>query len=355
MLRQVDGELRELASGVDALYLSGRAALSAELVGRLEAGRGLAETSGSSVSYRFGGEDWEIAPRGVGKYRFRLDHHRGMVGLSVSEKLPAISVQPRSEFLHGAGAEEAVEWFRQVIEAECGAVLFSAKRLDLHADWQGWDLVGDDRHRFICRARARDTHEEGEDFTGLEFGRRSTGTVCARIYDKTVESAKKGTGFWKDIWGPAFDPDVPVLRVEFELGRQGLREYGINSPESAVAAAGSLWMDLTQNWLSYRVATSDQTKARWPVAPEWERISRASLTEDVQGIDRMYTGKRRGELEKLAPGLMGYLAGFAALRRTSKWHDTVFDLGRFVRWYEDRTGVGFATRVADRVKAYGLP
>jgi len=347
--------LTELASGIDALYLSGRVSLGTELLHRLEVGRGQAETVGKALPFRFGQTDWELAPRSMGKYRFWLIHPRGMVGLTASSKLPAVSIQPRSEFLHGAGPQVAFEWFRDVIEDECGVVPFTVKRLDLHADWQGWVLEGDDRHRFVCQGMALDTHEDGNTFTGFEFGQRKSGTVCARIYDKTVESAKKGTAFWHDIWGSAFDPQLPVLRVEFELGRQGLREYGIDWPQDAIDAAGSLWMDLTTRWLSYRDPTQDHTKSRWSIAPEWEQVSRASLTQGAQGIERMYAGRRRGDLRKLAPGLMGYLAGFAALADAADWPEVVGPLGQFVRMYGASGGLHFRDRVAEKRQAYGLP
>ena len=36
--------------------------------------------------------------------------------------------------------------------------------------------------------------EESEEFNGLQFGKRGSQTISARIYDKTVESAKEGLG-----------------------------------------------------------------------------------------------------------------------------------------------------------------
>lgn len=99
----------------------------------------------------------------------------------------------------------------------------TASGLDLYADWQGWDLVSENRHQFMGRASRRDTHEEDGTLTGFEFGRRKTATLAARIYDKTLQVHEKGLDWWPAVWGPAFDPANRIWRVEFEFGREGLR------------------------------------------------------------------------------------------------------------------------------------
>ena len=148
---------------------------------------------------------------------------------------------------------------------------------------------------------------------GFEFGRRTTGTVCGRIYDKTAEQVQKGNDYWPEIWGEAFDPSVPVYRVEFEFGRQGLVEFDLDTPREAVDAAGALWAWATEHWLTYRSPSSDTNRSRWPVAAEWVAVQRASLRAEAHGIERMYQGRRKGELRKLMPVLNGCMAGLAAL------------------------------------------
>src|SRR5664280_3327267 len=107
----------------------------------------------------------------------------------------------------------------------CIRVRLTCSRLDLHSDWQGWRLDGDDRSRFLCKASTRVLYEDGGSFTGFVFGKRKTKTIAARIYDKTAEVKQTGNAYWDDIWGPGLDRDLPVLRVEFEFGRQGSVSY----------------------------------------------------------------------------------------------------------------------------------
>lgn len=348
-------QLVELASGVDALYLSGRAALPSGLLERLEEVRGAAVESGSPERVEFGGQEVWVAPHAWGKYRYCLRHSHGQIGLTPSKALPPVRAQPRAEFLHGFGAAGAVVWFRELLESECGPVRLSVSRIDLHADFQGWRLNGDERHRFVCRAECLATFEAGSEFNGLVFGKRTSGTITARIYDKTVESAKSGSAYWPEIWGPLHDPDQPVLRVEFEVGRAALREYGLDAPEEVLAASGALWADLTSSWLSFRVPTADQTRARWPISREWETVRRATIADDAFGIERTYDGKRRGELELIARGLVGYVSSTAALTRSSTLEETLPRVAHLVRWYCGKSSLSFETRVAEKEREYLLP
>ena len=116
------------------------------------------------------------------------------VGFSTSRHLPTVRVQPRSEFLHALGPEAAVATLHDVLSPELRQLRLWVNRVDLFADWQGWDLTLDDAHRFVCRADARRTYEVAGTLTGFEFGSRTTKTFMARLYDKTAELAAKDSG-----------------------------------------------------------------------------------------------------------------------------------------------------------------
>jgi hypothetical protein len=342
-------DVREVASGVDALYLSGRAVLSDALLADLEAVRAKAEESGQPAPFRVAGEEFEVEPRAFGKYRFRLVHSSGLVGITPSEHLPALRVQPRAEFLHGVGPGGVVEFFSGIGEFLAGGpVCWSLSRLDLFCDVQGWVLHGDDRHRFVCRAERRDLHEHGETLGGFEFGRRTSGTVCARIYDKTRQVEEKGLDWWPAVWGERFDRRKPVLRVEAEIGRAGLREFGVNSPTEGIDAAGALWASVTENWLTYRRPTSDETRSRWPVAAEWSALQRASLRCGAIGAERARALRRKGQLRLIVPQLVGYAARVGALLATDDLDTTMAAIRRLVQDDEIRRGTLFADRIAEK-------
>jgi hypothetical protein len=68
------GSLRELASGVDALYLSARPDLPTQFVAHLEDCREWAVEVKRRAPCEIGNAMFGISPYGWGKYRFCLDH-----------------------------------------------------------------------------------------------------------------------------------------------------------------------------------------------------------------------------------------------------------------------------------------
>ena len=344
-------QVRELVSGVDAAYLSGWAHLSESLIDRLNAARQRAQLIESPVDFEFGGQTFQVQSFGVLKYRFRLDHPNGMIGVSPGGHLPTFFIQPRAEFIHSLGPAEAVRWFRDVVEAECMFVQLSVRRADLFADFQGLTISGDDRHRFVSRAKKRTTDEDDEIFNGLRFGRRSTGTICARLYDKTIEIEESRAFYWREMWGN-YDPTQPVVRVEFELGREALRQFGLTTPEQLLDAVGALWAHLTEEWLSLRVPTDDQTKSRWPIDPDWLAVRRASISCTDWGIARLHNSQRAGELAHIMPGLVGYLSSFGAITNNHDL-DSILDRAfvEAVSWIDD-SGFPIEDRVAAKTKAW---
>jgi len=351
---QVDS-IVELSSGVDALYLSGRAALTIDFLDRLDALRMLADQHEGPVEVTLGWLTMQLQPRKWGLYRYCLDHPLARIGFSPKTKIPAIRVQPRAEFLHGYGVENVVEWTRDLLESECGPVLLEVSRIDLYADFQGWDVTGDQRHEFLCRADARNLFETAEEFNGLKIGKRESGTISARLYDKTIESAKSGTAYWKELWGEEFDSSASVLRVEFELHREVLRQFGVSTPNEVLAVTGSMWHYLTHDWLTHRVPTNDDTKARWPISPAWQAVQRARIAGDSIGIDRTYGAKQSGLLSNLMPSLVGQLANFGALTGSDSMIDLIPNLERHLNLYARTSGRSMSSRITEKKEKFALP
>ncbi len=259
--------MRELASGVDALYLSARGVVSPALLAHLEDRRSWAQEVKRAAPCEIGPLTFGIAPHGWGKYRFCLDHANTRIGITTSRRLPTIRVQPRAQYLHAVGPAAVVDAVHELLAPDFGELTFSVARVDLFADWQGFALTAADAGRFVCRADARRTYEHAGTLTGFDFGSRSTHTFTARIYDKTAETAGKGADWWTQVWGGRYVPGQPVIRVEFEVGRQALREFGLDTPAQVLAAAGDLWAYASGQWLTFRSPTADRTRSRWPLAP----------------------------------------------------------------------------------------
>jgi hypothetical protein len=337
-----------LASGIDALYLSGRAEVPTRFLKRLEDCRAWAGEAKRLAPFELGELVFGIAPHSWGKYRFCLEHAMARIGLSTSRHLPTVRVQPRSEFLHAVGPEVAVTTLHEMLSGELRQLRFWVNRVDLFADWQGWELAVDDASRFVCRADARRTYEVAGHLTGFEFGSRSTKTFLARIYDKTADMAVKDSGWWFEVWGERYVPGTPVHRLEFEIGRQGLQEFDLNTPAQVLGAAGNLWAYAAGEWLTLRSPTDDRTKCRWPLAPEWRCVQQATVGHHAVGLERLRLARRSRSIEKLLPGLNGYLASMGALIGTEGIDDTLGAIRHHLHTYEIISHTPFNERVARR-------
>jgi hypothetical protein len=340
--------LVELASGVDSLYLSARAGLPSDEFARLLGAKWQAGVSGDLVEVDFGGTTFRVSAKGLHRYAIRLEDELGVVGVTDSERLPTFWIQARAEFVHAVGPKRVVAWYRGLLERECDGAALSVSRIDLHADWQGWELSASSRHRFLVRARSVVTYEEDLALSGFVFGRRGTGTVLGRVYDKTLEVRKNGHDWWYEIWGDLFTPGLPVVRLEFQIGREGLRAFELQSPEEVLEAVGDLWRYCTSEWLTYRTPSGDGTPSRWPIAPEWNEIQRASLRQAELGLARIRVGQIAGSLRTLMPGLNGYAVSFGALVGTLGVSDTVKKIERELTRFERQSGRSFSGRILER-------
>jgi hypothetical protein len=345
---------KELASGVDALYLSGRSLIPDTFLARLEAARSASYDMETGPPFQFGLLEMRMSPHGWGKYRYLLEYPHGRIGITQSSELPTFRIQPYAEFLHGESPRGVVDWFQRLLEMECEAVELTVSRLDLFADFQGWVLDGDARNEFLCRAKARNVFEDDGVFNGLTFGRRTSESITARLYDKTIQSAKVGSGYWPMIWGDAYDRSQSVLRVEFELHRPALRQFDLGGPYETLDAIGALWAYLTGKWLTHRVPGEDETKSRWAVSEQWENVQRARIAQEAHGVNRMLLGKRRGYVDNILPGLVGYLSSFGAYSDCSSLAEMLPQLEHHVRFYTEQTGMSLVDRIQAKRRKMGL-
>lgn len=344
--------LVELASGVDSFYLSGRGRLADRLAADLGAARERARATSTPQEFPVGEETFLVAARPLNKYPFRLDHENGIIGLTGSKSLPTVNVQPSAAFIHAAGIQMALYWFIGTIEMLLGELEWTASRVDVFVDVQGWGLASDDRDRFVCRARDLAMWESSAQFQTLRFGTGKSG-LMARIYDKTEESRIKGTDWWPQVWGDGYVPGERVLRVEFQVGRSALNQTSIHEPIEALRRLPRLWGYLTDDWLSYRTRTADGTRSRWPVAPEWESVQQASLRNGALGLERVRSGHRAGSMRRLLPAARGYLAAVGAVGGAESLGDALRVLGREIALQDEDGKHSFDAQLASKRLAYG--
>ena len=332
-------QLVELASGVDSLYLSGWAELSGRLLERLDTAKRRAQAVDGEVPFFFGGVEFGLSPYGLQKYRYRLSHRFGTLGVTPSAVLPPMRFQPRAEFLHGYGVDFAVDAIRGMVESEVGAHRLTVSRVDIFSDWQGWQPTFADEGRFVRRARHLTADKDGESWTGFTIGRRSTGSIGGRIYDKTAEIAEKSNPMWFDIWAERYVPGLPVIRAEIEFHRKALSEgFGLDTPGEVLADLPGLWGYATDEWLTHRVPSADSTRSRWEISQPWLAIQQPSFRSHAIGLERSTGRLAEAKLEKILPVLRGCFTSASAQWGVDGMVEALDQFGSYLRSWEAATG-----------------
>lgn len=356
--------LRFLSAGVDTLHASlyldvfGRhwealehlTATRAELHGK--ARRAPLPYSIGGVSHDFAGS----ASRTGYAYRLECPSWTLLLAPRLSEAdaaAPAF-VELSSEFLWSWDTPRAAwEAFVERVVPELGRWTDGPKlsRVDLCCDWEGWRPRREDQAGFVRRSRwsvansvkvlpravrrkgalhkvayllecdadaerwreglrdvlseaEREAYERsygwGDDFTGWQFGK---GKLAARLYDKTREIADESPhkAWFADVWGREhFDAGAPVWRLEFQVRREPLKQFGLDDPAHALTpvmmrrlwryCVGGRFVDPVQaqmeelgqvpeaveedagGWLSLRAPEPGVRRSRWPIRPEWRAL-----------------------------------------------------------------------------------
>ena len=305
--------LVELVSGVDALYASSKTVIPNEFFKNLITMKEHVRGSDSSpILLDISGQKFEVSDHAWGRYPVAIDHEFGRLGFTKSESLPGLRLQVRSKYLHAVGAQQALNWFTSRLHDLDIHPLWTLSRLDLFTDVQGWKLQAKDEHFFKCRASDMTSRKVSNKFSGFEFGRRKTGTINARIYDKTLEMLKNPNGWTYSQWGDRFNHDERVLRIEFEFHTALMREVGIITADQGLMLTPELWAYATDNWLTFRESSEDTNDSRWATAPEWRDIQNASLRGTAIAIERIRKREDEIAMSRLIPGLHGYLTSVGA-------------------------------------------
>lgn len=338
----------ELASGVDGFYLSGHGFAPPWLYEDLEERKQAAIEADLPTAYRLGGYPVKVLPRAFGKYKYAVSHDLALIGITPSERIPRMRFQFSAIALHALGPSTAALWAANVLDA-CGVedARLTVNRLDLHADWQGIEFKANERAHFVTYSDLRSLYEVGEAMSGLSFGKRGAKLYC-RIYDKAREMKAKGHDWWPELWGARYDDERPVIRVEFEFRREGLVEFGVDTPHDAVTRAGELWAYASQKWISLRQPTADDTRARWPIDDRWRLIQGSSLAHKSLPAERIRAGEREGTLRTYRKLATGVLTSMAVPMGTGRLDDTLAAAGDELELYERISGRTFADRVSEK-------
>jgi len=266
-----------LRSGADTLQLSFRGELYEESEIKLRELKELAqmESKGEQAyaQWELEGELFSVLPRGSGRFQYTLISPSYRLSLTDGKgSMPLAFVQIQSGVLTKSGADSATAVITAIL-SQLAAIsdVPRISRIDICVDFStGFDMESISRHHWITRAKRISQYVERNAFTGWSLGL------------KGAEILVSNKPYMRELWMDCgWDGASPVWRLEFEVKREALAQFAVDSFDIRRLCAG-LWDHLTHSWLRLAIPSgSDDTRSRWETHPLWRRLQ----TVDFGAID----------------------------------------------------------------------
>ncbi len=257
--------VRVLSSGIDTLYLTLNVDWSnSSFLFDLASLKSDAIEADKAIPGQI--EDWLflVQPYGRRGYEWLLESSEYSLRIgnwdSPKESKPSVIIEIRSEPLWRLGPRSSVDRILALIAAASNSDLGKANiqdvkvsRSDLCVDvltpeslWK-YELL----ENVVCRAKSIRPYFRNGQLIKLDGFKVGNGNLVARLYDKQQEIKVKSKKFWMyDIWNLTAIPEGwTVIRVEFQLLREAIKDLGLNTPEDLFRLVVNLWAYCTQDWL----------------------------------------------------------------------------------------------------------
>ncbi|MES9691088.1 replication initiation factor [Bacillus toyonensis] len=200
---------------------------------------------------------------------------------------PPIKVRFLSSYLWSFGFQGAVERFYKWFECFKGEInCTKVSRIDICVDTDEIEFLEEDIGQIVTRAKGKtkhfvnDEYYNGRNFSGFTIGRGQP--LLGRIYNKTLEIKTSQKTWFHQVWKEkSWNEEKDVWRVEFQIRRKGLKEFGVNSLEEFINEEDGIWMYLTTKWLTLKIPTEDANQTRWEVSQKWLVIQKAYINQDT--------------------------------------------------------------------------
>jgi len=167
---------------------------------------------------------------------------------------PNVVIEIRSETLWRLGAENAVNDILEFLTT-AGAKIKKAlaSRVDICVDMLIPESIWTTKmiKNRVTRANHLKEYFFNDKLTGVMIG---SGAISARLYDKALEIHQQSKKYWMhDIWRLKKVPSgKKVIRIEFQLRREVIKELGISTIEDVLKHRENLWLYCTKKWLKFQ-------------------------------------------------------------------------------------------------------
>lgn len=251
---------------------------------------------------------------------------------------PNVYASIRAQRLWKYGVNDCVFDLRGYIEMLGGQVeRVQVSRIDLTADIALDVPLSESfiaEHR-VCRSRKTAKYAHDDRLETIYFARGKS-PIQLRLYDKLVELKSKPEKAWMhQVWKA---PDAEnIWRVEFQLRRPALKQFGIDSIDNLHHRAAGVWQYLCTDWFSLRLHDDSNTKRR-TVHPLWQAVTDcAELFGPLMDVQRKIDKPELASVEWYVNHIAGCFAGFAARLGLTDFTDSLEALfDALVKYWETR-------------------
>lgn len=318
------GKVRVLASNIDSLTLTINVNwISDTCFKNLSVMKNFAIQEGKAISILLNGNGsdeyiFSIRPHGAAGHEWILNGKE--YTLKIGKWMepgprPSIIAEIRSEVLWRIGPEKAVAHLIELIETQ-GASIEEIKpsRVDPCVDilmseniWS-LDLI---KYR-VTRSRKIKPCIDGDKIEGFVIGK---GKISARIYDKPLEIQQISKKFWMyDIWGLKDVPDkMKIIRVEFQLRREALKELSLNSDTDLFECVSNLWSYCAQKWLKFQDRPGKHHTQRTTF--DWWKVVQNGFLDASNANPLIRCKAMSMDSDRLFNSALGYLTSLSASER----------------------------------------
>lgn len=254
-------------------------------------------SNGSSVTWF--DVEFIMSARGTSGYEWVLRNADVKVCIARDARggsiMPEVYVTFSSQYLWCEGVDDAVSKFEDWLKKWALVKENKVSRCDLCIDLAMPFTVIDLKNEIVSRARGKVEYSEtlktehyisGRHDTGYRIG---SGALLVRIYDKTAEIMVTQKEWFRDVWlGEGWDSVNTVIRCEFQLRRELLKEMGVNTFEDLRNSVADIWRYCTHDWVRICNVGSATNQARWKCKEFWKIVqNNYSLFGHTRGVIRM--------------------------------------------------------------------
>ena len=269
-------------------------------------------------------------PGGKGEnYRFHLqfEAYNLYIGKAARPGLsPNVYLSISAKTLWINSIEIALSWIAEDLKAIGGGSVQHIKvsRVDLCADF--W-IPGGLSYEFL-RSHKVTHNEKGElyldkDDVETYYVGHKKAPIRLRTYNKGVEvKQESGKKLWfLEIWQRESTEDI--WRIEFQLRRPALKQFGINSLDDLKKKKAGVWLNLTSKWFSLRLPDNEKAE-RKTIHPFWCAVQECFGAD--KEVKRVCGSARTVAPEWYLSHIDGCLASFAALLGITNRNDALDEL-----------------------------